>query len=38
VDNYIVKPHSFDEFSHTISIILADWLGEKLIKSGLANY
>jgi DNA-binding response OmpR family regulator len=28
VDDYIVKPHSFDEFSHTISIILADWPGE----------
>ena len=28
VDDYIVKPHSFDEFSHAISIILADWSGE----------
>jgi CheY-like chemotaxis protein len=25
VDDYIVKPHSFDEFSSAISIILADW-------------
>jgi len=25
VDDYIVKPHSFEEFSHAISIILANW-------------
>ena len=25
VNDYIVKPHSFDEFSHAMSIILADW-------------
>jgi len=25
VDDYIVKPHSFSEFSNAISIILADW-------------
>lgn len=28
VDDYIVKPHSFSEFSHAMSIILADWSGE----------
>ena len=28
VDDYIVKPHSFAEFSHAMSIILADWSGE----------
>ena len=28
VDDYIVKPHSFDEFSKAIAIILADWSGE----------
>ena len=28
VDDYIVKPHSFDEFSNAMSIILADWSGE----------
>ena len=28
VDDYIVKPHSFDEFSNAIAIILADWSGE----------
>jgi CheY-like chemotaxis protein len=28
VDDYIVKPHSFDEFSRAISIILASWSGE----------
>lgn len=27
VDDYIVKPHSFDEFSKAMSIILADWSG-----------
>ena len=27
VDDYIVKPHSFDEFSNAMSIILADWSG-----------
>ena len=27
VDDYIVKPHSFDEFSKVMSIILADWSG-----------
>ena len=27
VDDYIVKPHSFDEFSSAMSIILADWSG-----------
>lgn len=26
VDDYIVKPHSFDEFSRAMGIILADWL------------
>ncbi len=25
VDDYIVKPHSFDEFSRAMGIILADW-------------
>lgn len=25
VDDYIVKPHSFDEFSHAMGIILADF-------------
>jgi len=29
VDDYVVKPHSFDEFSNAMSIILADWPGEK---------
>ena len=28
VEDYIVKPHSFGEFSHAISIILAAWSGE----------
>ena len=28
VDDYVVKPHSFDEFSSAMSIILADWSGE----------
>ena len=28
VDDYIVKPHSFSEFSNAMSIILADWYGE----------
>jgi CheY-like chemotaxis protein len=28
VDDYIVKPHSFDDFSKAIAIILADWPGE----------
>ena len=28
VDDYIVKPHSFDAFSNAMSIILADWSGE----------
>jgi CheY-like chemotaxis protein len=28
VDDYIVKPHSFDDFSSAIAIILADWPGE----------
>ena len=27
VDDYIVKPHSFGEFSNAMSIILADWSG-----------
>jgi CheY-like chemotaxis protein len=27
VDDYIVKPHSFDEFSHAMSTILANWSG-----------
>ena len=27
VDDYIVKPHSFAEFSRAIAIILADWSG-----------
>jgi len=27
VDDYIVKPHSFNEFSSAMSIILADWSG-----------
>ena len=26
VDDYIVKPHSFDDFSDAMSIILADWI------------
>ena len=25
VDDYIVKPHSFEEFSSAMSILLADW-------------
>jgi len=28
VEDYIVKPHSFGEFSNAMSIILADWSGE----------
>ena len=28
VDDYIVKPHSFDDFASAMSIILADWSGE----------
>ena len=28
VDDYIVKPHSFDEFSNAMSLILADWSEE----------
>jgi CheY-like chemotaxis protein len=28
VDDYIVKPHTFDEFSNVISIILAGWAEE----------
>ena len=28
VEDYIVKPHSFDEFSHAMSIILAAWSRE----------
>ena len=28
VDDYIVKPHTFDDFSSAIAIILADWYGE----------
>ena len=28
VDDYIVKPHSFHEFSNAMSIILADWSRE----------
>lgn len=28
VDDYIVKPHTFDDFSNAMSIILADWSGE----------
>ena len=28
VDDYIVKPHSFDEFSRAMSTILANWSGE----------
>jgi CheY-like chemotaxis protein len=27
VDDYIVKPHSFDDFASAMSIILADWSG-----------
>jgi CheY-like chemotaxis protein len=27
VDDYIVKPHSFDDFSNAMSIMLADWIG-----------
>jgi CheY-like chemotaxis protein len=26
-DDYIVKPHSFDDFASAMSIILADWSG-----------
>jgi len=29
VDDYIVKPHSFKDFSNAMSIILADWSGER---------
>jgi len=29
VDDYIVKPHSFDDFAGAMSIILADWSGGK---------
>ena len=28
VDDYIVKPHTFEEFSHAMSIILAGWSEE----------
>ena len=28
VDDYIVKPHSFDDFSSAIALILADWPGD----------
>ena len=28
VNDYIVKPHTFDEFSHAMSIILAGWSEE----------
>jgi CheY-like chemotaxis protein len=28
VDDYIVKPHTFDEFSYAMSIILAGWSEE----------
>jgi len=28
VDDYIVKPHSFDDFASAMSIILTDWSGE----------
>jgi len=28
VDDYIVKPHTFDEFSNVMSIILAGWAEE----------
>jgi len=28
VDDYIVKPHTFNEFSSAMSVILADWSGE----------
>ena len=28
VDDYIVKPHSFNDFSNVMSIILADWSGD----------
>jgi CheY-like chemotaxis protein len=28
VEDYIVKPHSFDEFSSAMSLILADWSRE----------
>ena len=28
VDDYIVKPHSFNDFSDAMSIILSDWAGE----------
>ena len=28
VDDYIVKPHTFEEFSHAMSIILASWSRE----------
>ena len=30
VEDYIVKPHSFDEFSHAMSIILAAWSRENV--------
>jgi CheY-like chemotaxis protein len=30
VDDYIVKPHSFDDFASAMSIILADWSGENV--------
>jgi CheY-like chemotaxis protein len=26
VDDYIVKPHSFEDFSNAMSIMLADWI------------
>jgi len=28
VDDYIVKPHSFEDFSNAMSIMLADWASE----------
>ena len=28
VEDYIVKPHSFDEFSNAMSLILSDWSAE----------
>jgi CheY-like chemotaxis protein len=28
VDDYIVKPHTFDEFSNVMSVVLADWSEE----------
>jgi CheY-like chemotaxis protein len=31
VEDYIVKPHSFDEFSHAMSIILAAWSVENAV-------